>query len=186
MGAPGAHHFAQALNDFARLDGPLLGLGLLAELGQRAGGNFVAAELSQQLLLGRQIQILVRLYLFLQHKCSVKLRLECSQSTHPDALHVEGDAVCRDALVVRGLEDVVFFRLVNKPPSHRLDLLLEFIRRQNFMRQRGEREVKVVRELDILQLRGFRQAFPDTLQVGGQRSLQIGQRRRADVVADDK
>ena len=32
--APSTHHLAQALNDLARLDRPLLGLGLLAELGQ--------------------------------------------------------------------------------------------------------------------------------------------------------
>ena len=74
--APAAHHGAKSLNNFARLNWPPLGLSLLVELVKRHGGNFVTAELCEQFLLCREVEILVCLNLFL-------LRVEHMRPRHP-------------------------------------------------------------------------------------------------------
>lgn len=63
---PVLHHTTQPLDNTTRLHGSFLRLCLLTELAQSHRGNLVTAELRQQLLLSRKIEILVRLDLFLE------------------------------------------------------------------------------------------------------------------------
>ena len=65
--APAAHHAAEPLDDLAGLDRTPLRLRVLGELRQRRRGDLVTTELGQQLLLGGEVEVFVRLNLFLQH-----------------------------------------------------------------------------------------------------------------------
>lgn len=114
------------------------------------------------------------------------MRAACRQGTHPDALHVERDAVRGDALVVRGLEDVVFPALVDKALPELLHLRLELVCGEDLVRQGGEGQVEVVRELAIFELRGLGEALPDLLHVSGEGCLEVGEGSGADVVSDDE
>ena len=56
---PLTHHLTQACDNLPCFNGSALRLGLLVEVDQSNTGNFVAAELCQELLLRRQVQVLV-------------------------------------------------------------------------------------------------------------------------------
>lgn len=68
--APAAHHRAKPLNDLTSLNRPSLGLCLLDELSKSSSRDLVASELRKEFLLGGQIEILVRLNLFLKERMS--------------------------------------------------------------------------------------------------------------------
>lgn len=159
-GLPLGEHPAETLDDLARLDRALDGLDVLAEGGDGDGGDLVAPELGQELLLGRDVEVGVRLDLFLAERASRHQHdlSSCSKrvDAHPDALHVEGHAVDRNALVIRGLEDEVLPRAVDEALAQVLDGLFELLRQQDLVRKGGEGEVKVFRELAVLQSGGLR------------------------------
>lgn len=106
--------------------------------------------------------------------------------THPDTLHVERDAVRRDALVVRGLEHVVLALAIDEPAAERPDLILEFVSGEHLVRQAGEAQVEEIREAAVLQALWLRQAVPNPVQVRLERRGEVREWRRADVVADNE
>jgi len=63
---PDSHETTQSLDHVACLDRPTHGSDFLVERGQRHGSKFVAAELSEELLLCRKIEVFIRLDLFLK------------------------------------------------------------------------------------------------------------------------
>jgi hypothetical protein len=106
--------------------------------------------------------------------------------TYPDVLHVERDAICGNALVVRGFEEVIRIALVREAFPQALDFGLELLGNQDLVRQGGEREVKVVREFAFLQVIWLAEGVPYSVEIGNESCLEVGQGRLADVVSNDE
>lgn len=78
---------------------------------------------------------------------------EIARDTYPNALHIEGNTIGRNAFVVGGFEDVVFPSLVHKATTESVDIGLECVRLEEFMGESREREVEVVFQLAIPEFR---------------------------------
>ena len=70
--------------------------------------------------------------------------------TYPNILHVERDAICGNALVVRRFEEVIRIALLREAFPQALHFGLELLGNQDLVRQGGKRQVKVVREFAFL------------------------------------
>lgn len=72
-------------------------------------------------------------------------RLNRFNIAYPDTLHVEIHSISGYPFVVGGLEKVAWGIAVDETFPQVLHLQLEFVRRQDLVRQRGECKVEVVR-----------------------------------------
>lgn len=119
-------------------------------------------------MLRREIQILVCLDLL------------------PDTLHVKRDTISGNALVVDWLEEVIWAALVYETCSQLLNLIFELVRRQDFVGQGCECQVKVVGEFAILEFIGFAEPLPDTCQISSKGCFEVRKRGNPDVVSNDE
>jgi hypothetical protein len=77
-------------------------------------------------------------------------------------------------------------RRIGKPFPQRLDLGLKVLGLEQLMGESDECEVKEGRDEAVLEAGGFRQSVPETIEVGGEGRLEVGERGRADVVPNDE
>lgn len=146
------------------------------EGGERGGGELAAAELGEELLLGREVEVLVR------------------HDGVPDGAHVGADPIGRDPLVVLALEDGRPARTRTRTAAGARaealaqvgDLLLEELGLEQLVRQRDKVEVEEVVDPGRLEALGLAQAVPQPVQVGCECRAQVRERGRADVVTNDK
>jgi hypothetical protein len=106
--------------------------------------------------------------------------------TYPNVLHVERDTVCRNTLVVRGFEEVIRVALVGEALPQTQHRRLELLWNQDLVREGGEGEVEVVRELSVLQVVRLAEGIPYSVEIGHERRLKVSQGRLADVVSNDE
>lgn len=129
--------------------------------------------------------------------------------TNPDPLHVEGDSIRRDPLVVSGLEDEVVPSSVDEAFPEVLDGVLELFGHEHLVRESGESKVEVVGELSVLESVGLVRGktkrsqsqrssgeekaltylckrVPDLLHVLGERRLKVAHGGGSDVVSNDE
>jgi hypothetical protein len=158
---------------------------LLIEFCECALREFVATELGKELLLSRQIEILVGLNLFL-NEVFAGANISMDRIAYPNALHVVRNTICGNALVVRGFEDVVVRAFLGEAPAQVNDFRLKLVRNKDLMREPGERKVEIIFELAVLELFRLGEALPNLMYILGKCRLEVVKRSRADVVADNE
>lgn len=125
------------------------------EADENFSGNLVASELSEQLLLRRQIEILV------------------VDNLVPDTLSVDREAIGGDASVVLGEEDAAVELFVtgalamssSEPGSQVLDLGNELVGLENLVRESSKAEIEIVLDAGVFEALGFGYGRPDLRQI---------------------
>jgi hypothetical protein len=190
------HAHSQSLDQLAhsrrtaeRLDG-------LDESSERDVGNFVASELSEKLLLSREIEILVgddgvlwrrdRKGKYKSRRMETAGSQRFDRSTHPNRAHVLRDSIGRNPLVIFGLEDVALVLGIREPLPQSLDLRLKVVGLQELVREGDESEVEEGGDDTGFETSGLGETIPEAVEVGGEGVLEVGERGGADVVADDE
>jgi len=148
---PLSQHPSQTLENLTRLDWSLDSLEIREESIDGDRSNLVASELSEKLLLSRDIEVGIGLDLFLFEWMGRNQRTKTRQfvnsvgncenkerKTNPDSLHVESNSIGRDPLVVGRLEDEVLPRSVNESLPEILDGVLELFRHEDLVRESSE------------------------------------------------
>ena len=162
------HPLSQLIHNHPRLDRVPKPLDTLLKHCKRAVRNFVTPKLRQQLLLRRQVQILVR------------------HDLVPDPTRVDVQPIRGDALRVLGLENIVWVLGVHEPVAQLLNVGLELLWQQQLVREGCEHKVKVVGDLTVLESLGFGETVPYTIQICAECVGQVGEWGRSNVVSDDE
>ena len=88
--------------------------------------------------------------------------------------------------MVSGRENEVPSRLLHEAFLELLYLSLELVRNEDLVGKGRKRQIEIVRQLLVLQLRWLGQRLPDLLHVLRQRCLEVGEGCGTDVVPDDE
>jgi hypothetical protein len=150
------------------------------KVNQNFSRNLVATELSQKLLLGRQIQVLV------------------VHNLVPNALSINGETIGRNSSVILGEEETTLELLVTvqtrfavsvssgEPRSKLLDLLGELISLKDLVRQGSKAKVEVVLDARTLEPLRLGDGRPNLSQVLNQGGSEVAQGCSAKMIANDE
>jgi hypothetical protein len=161
---------------------------LLIEFGQCCRRYLITPELCKELLLSWQVEVFVRLNLFLKKQRQNRFVIHGSRKyaeTYPNIFHVEGDTIRRYSLVVDRLEDVISVCRIDEALPKLSDLDFKFVGCEHLVRKCRECQIEVVRKLGVCKVRGLGEGLPDPEEIGGEGGLQIRE-RCANVIADNK
>lgn len=88
--------------------------------------------------------------------------------------------------MVGRLKQEVVPPFLNETSPQSSNFLFELVCSEDLVRQCRERQIKVVLQLAVCKFLRLGKTVPDALEIGGQCSLEVGQRCGADVVTNDE
>lgn len=187
FGAGRLHRRPEVLDDLSGAGRLVEHLDALEEGRKGDSGDLVTTELSKELLLSREVQVLVRDDRVLRRGSTVSaVLLESNARTYPDRAHVLRDSVRRNSLVVLGEEDEAGVLRVDEALAKLLDLGLEKLRLQKLVWEGDEGEVEEGGDDASLEAFWLRETIPEAVEVGFERCLKVRKGSGANVVANDE